>query len=115
MKMARTTKDFLPVDPSEQSTFSFNFTPQHGPSIFAPGETIVSAVLQCNIASESAVQDPTPSARIISIYSIVGTIISQRFGNFVAGCTYQLVCTIKTSLGQVLSLYANVVCQKVAS
>jgi hypothetical protein len=113
--MVRATRDFTPVDPTEQRTFSFNFTPKHGPSLLANGETIVSAVIECNVAAESAVQDPTPAARIISGSSITGTIVSQIFGYFVAGCTYRLICAITTSLGQVLPLYANVVCQQIAS
>lgn len=115
--MTRATADFTPVDPVsfEQSIFSFNFTPKSGPPLLGSGETIASAVFECNVAGLSVVPDSLSFTRILGGYSVSGTVVSQMFGTFVAGCTYELVCTITTSLNQIFTLYANVYCQPLTS
>lgn len=115
--MPRALKDFTPADPVtfEQSVFLFNFTPITGTPLLSAGETIYAATLECNVAAISSIVDPTPSARIIGGHSISGAIVSQMFGTFVQGCTYQLVCTITTSASQTFTLWANVYCQAVIS
>lgn len=67
----------------------------------APGETIVSAVWtnQVNIGI-----DGMPGAMIWGAASITGSKVSQKITGGVADASYGLICTARTSQGEVLIL-----------
>lgn len=72
------------------------------------GEIISSAVWTCEVYKGGS--DSNPSARIIGSPAIIGSSVSTLAGDFVAGNTYRLTCTIVTTLQPAIKLYSHVVC-----
>lgn len=76
----------------------FNFI-----SSLGSNETIASAVCTCSVYSGA---DPTPSAVIDGVASIVGTIVTQGITGGIVGVIYELLMTATTSLGNVIEMSA---------
>lgn len=82
----------------ETVTETFDFT-----SRLAAGETISSASVSATTYSGT---DASPSLIVNGSASISGQTVTQSITGGVLGVTYDLVCTIATSLGQTLQLSA---------
>ena len=83
---------FDPKYVGETKLFQFDFT-----SDLAIGETISTQTVTASVYSGT---DGSPSAIISGIASASGAIVSQKVTGGVLGVTYELLCTITTSLGQ---------------
>lgn len=70
------------------------------------GEVISDATVTCAIYLGGT--DDDPSARIIGDATITGGIVTTVAGNFVAGNTYRLTCTIETAEQPSVILYSHV-------
>ena len=77
------------------------FVPMDFISRLAVGETILSAIVACTVYSGT---DPNPQNMIIGVAGVLGTVVEQEVGSGVLGTIYELLFTIKTSLGQTLEL-----------
>lgn len=77
---------------------TFDFTSRMGPT-----ETISSAVVAASVFSGT---DASPTSIISGGATSSGQVVSQNITGGVLGVLYLLVCTISTSLGQVLQLSA---------
>jgi hypothetical protein len=97
--MPRAFRDFSPIYPTEQVTLSFDFSPA-----LAVGETIGSPSL--SIAVVSGI-DATPSARLIGAASISGSFVLQAVGTMQVGVIYDIIATVTTSSGQILTTNAH--------
>ncbi len=90
-----------PIVSGELETVVFDFT-----SRLTPAETLSTAVTTAVVYSGT---DASPSAIISGSASISGQKVSQKITTVsvgVLGVTYDLVCTVTTSLGQTLKLSA---------
>lgn len=104
--MAYVGQDFPDTNIGEAPDFAFNWATSPW---FAPGETISSAVFTCALLSGT---DPNPNGHISGSASISGYVTTQKvdFTNpalTANGNVYRLECTITTSAGQTLILYAH--------
>lgn len=77
---------------------AFDFTSRMGPA-----ETISSASVAVSVFSGT---DPSPSSMRNGSASISGQVVTQSITGGVLGVLYLLVCTVTTSLSQVLQLSA---------
>lgn len=89
-----------PAQPTETIEFSA------GPYA---GETITSATWSCEQYLGGS--DPDPSSRIIGSAIISGPKVSTKAGNFIAGNTYRLACTVVTGQQPALIIYSHVACE----
>jgi hypothetical protein len=100
--MPRAALDFSPIYSNEQVTLSFDFSPS-----LATGETISTATTSITVVSGT---DSTPSLRLIGPTTISGTIVLQQVGTYQAGVTYDVLATVTTSTGQILTTNAHQMC-----
>ena len=104
--MAFAGQDFPDTNIGEAPDFAFNWATAPW---FAPSETILTAVFTCALVSGS---DPSPNSHIVGPAGISNFVTTQKV-DFTdpnatqSGNVYRLQCTITTSLGQTLVLYAH--------
>lgn len=94
--------DFDPQDQGEEEFFEFDFT-----SILATGETIASVVWSCVAVNGS---DAAAASRVTNV-TFTQTTTAAFVSGLVGAVTYELRAMATTSAGQVLSLWAHVICQ----
>lgn len=104
-------RDFDIIDANEAPILTLDFAKYP----FAAGETITSVVWSCSVADFTSATDPSPSARLLGVASLVGTLTLQQFGGGLDGVKYRLVALATTSLGQTLDLFSFVLCQDPSS
>ena|SRR5215831_12954240 len=104
--------DFDPIDAQEAKVLGFDFAP-----LLQTGDTVASVVgVTCSVHSGV---DANPSSRMISGPTIVpsasstlaGQGVAQKFGTMIAGNSYVLSCLVNTTLGEVLEIWARIVCR----
>src|ERR1700676_2325359 len=100
--MPRAVRDFSPIYPTEQVVLSFDFSPA-----LAIGETLVTQTVLITLV---AGVDATPSSRLIGLPSISGSVVMQAIGTLQAGATYDIVATVVTSTGEILTTNAHQTC-----
>ena len=88
--------NFTPKRAAEVEVFTVDFA-----NLMASGETILTAVWTNAV---QAGRDPQAAAMLIGTATIAGSTVSQLIRLGVAGVTYTPICTVHTSIGQVLVL-----------
>lgn len=73
-----------------------------------PGEMLL-GVPTCTLILVEGV-DLTPQARLMGTPTITGTIVTVKLGTMLDGCVYQVLITVQTSAGQVLSCWTDQIC-----
>ena len=106
--MPRANRDFSPIYTTEKVTASLDFT--KGLSIFAPGETLVTATMSIILVAGF---DATPSARLLVGPQISGAFVMALVGTYQPGAIYNIIATAVTSGGQTLTTNAHQTCQNI--
>lgn len=97
-------RDFDPSDTEESEPYAFDFAPD----LLEAGEVINSVEFNVAIARSSQAEDPDPASRMQGVPMITGTIVAQRFANFVQRARYFIRAKVVTSAGNTRSLHSFV-------
>lgn len=101
--------DYSPSDNPESEVYELDFV-----NDLATGDSISSAVWVCANASDSQVQDATPSARIIAgPFVTSATKTSVRVSGLQTGVKYTLQANVTTTFGNNLTLFSHVPCEAI--
>lgn len=92
--------DFQNSTVGESEVYSFDFE-----NDIASGETLSVATFTLSVHEGT---DASPSSRLSGSSSISGTIASQRLTGLQSNVTYNLSCSVTTSLNNTLILWARV-------
>src|ERR1700730_2513974 len=109
--MPRAEKDFSAIYGTEKVTLSLGFS---NALAQAPGETLittttptVSPTVTILVASGS---DASPSSRLVGSPTIIGQFVVQTIATCQPGTTYNIIATVTTSGGQILTTNAHLPC-----
>ena len=92
--------DWDPLDVAETDVFSLDFV-----NDLKPAEVITAAAFSIGVSFGN---DPTPTARLVSVAGITGTVVSQTVAHPPApGITYWLAALVTTTTGRQLELWAH--------
>ncbi len=100
-----TIRDFDVADPEDDQFYGIDFV-----NDLADGDSIASANVLLTLKSGD---DPDPSSHLGSSAFVLGTIVEARIMGLIAGNVYTLQIVAATTLGDRVSLWANIPCQPV--
>jgi hypothetical protein len=104
--------DFTAIDPTEVINGTWDF----GPWLSVSSTISSISTTSCTVLSGT---DQSAATRLIGVPQILASpstklasqAVIQQWGNMVAGVLYVMLCTIRTSDNQTLTLYAHQLCQ----
>ncbi len=104
----RARENFSPIAPDESLWLPIDFA-----TYLASGDSIPSGNVtwKCTVAEDSAVNDPTPTDRLIDTPTIDGTIVMQKISGCVDGVRYILEAVVVTAAGETLSIWSYLECR----
>jgi hypothetical protein len=105
-------ESFEDISDLDDDVFAFDLIDLLG-AVFGPyvAETIASvASFDATVSDPNYATDGNASARALGSTSIIGTIVSQQFGNWVPGLTirYRLMARVRTSRGDLITIWSYV-------
>lgn len=102
--------DFDPADAGESELYGFDFTPELAPADYLTAATFALDVVDgadadvaTRLVGSGAVATKPNETRVVMAL--------QRLANLQPGVSYRLRCLATTSVGNTVSLYANVTCR----